>query len=91
MKSETFSSVWDALEDDPVQARNMKIRSELMSAITERIKAAGMNQQQAADKLKINQPRVSALVNGKIDQFRLDMLVNMALRLGLQVDLQVAA
>lgn len=36
-KLEKFSSVWDALEDNPIKAENMKLRSALMMAITERI------------------------------------------------------
>lgn len=41
--------------------------------------------------LCITQPRVSALLQGKIDQFRLDSLVDIAHRLGLRVALEVAA
>jgi len=88
---EKFSSVWDALEDDPIKAENMKLRSALMMAITERIKAEGLNQTEAAKKLDITQPRVSALIQGKIESFRLDTLVNMAHRLGLHVSMNIAA
>lgn len=86
-----FASVWDALEDDPVKAENMKLRSSLMMAITDRIKTEGLNQTEAAERLRITQPRVSALMKGKIEDFRLDTLVNMAHRLGLRVSMRVAA
>ena len=75
-----FDSVWDALEDDPVKAQNMKLRSNLMMAIGEAIKAQTMTQTAAAKQLGISQPRVSALLQGKIDKFRLDTLVNFAHR-----------
>jgi predicted XRE-type DNA-binding protein len=88
---QTFDSVWDALEDDPVKAENMKLRSALLMAITTRIKEEGFNQTQAAQRLNITQPRVSALMQGKIEKFRLDTLVNFAHQLGLQVSLQIAA
>ena len=88
---EKFSSVWDALEDDPIKAENMKLRSTLMMAITERIKDEGLNQTEAAKKLDITQPRVSALIQGKIESFRLDALVNMAHRLGLHISMNIAA
>jgi predicted XRE-type DNA-binding protein len=90
-KLERFTSVWDALEDDPIKAENMKLRSVLMMAITERIKEEGLNQTEAAKKLDITQPRVSALIQGKIESFRLDTLVNMAHRLGLHVSMNIAA
>ena len=88
---ERFSSVWDALEDDPIKAENMKLRSALMIAINQRIEEQGFNQTQAAKCLDITQPRVSALKQGKIESFRLDTLVNMAHRLGLHVSLNIAA
>jgi predicted XRE-type DNA-binding protein len=90
-KSQRFSSVWDALEDDPIKAENMKLRSALMLAITKRIEEDGLTQTQAAEKLDITQPRVSALIQGKIESFRLDTLVNLAHRLGLHVSINIAA
>lgn len=86
-----FDNVWDALEDDPVKAENMKLRSTLLMAITERIAKENLNQTAAAERLGITQPRVSALLKGKIEDFRLDSLVNLAHQLGLQVSMRVAA
>ncbi|VAW84874.1 Helix-turn-helix motif [hydrothermal vent metagenome] len=86
-----FNSVWDALEDDPIKAENMKLRSALMMAITKRIETEGLNQTETAERLNITQPRVSALVKGKIEDFRLDTLVNLAHQLGLHVSIQIAA
>lgn len=88
---QSFESVWDALEDDPVKAENMKLRSALIIAISEYIENSGLTQVEAARKLHITQPRVSALVKGKIEEFRLDALINMAHRLGLHVTMQIAA
>jgi predicted XRE-type DNA-binding protein len=86
-----FESVWDALEDDPVRRENMKLRSELMITISETIKERGLKQQDAVELLRITQPRVSALLKGKLDEFRLDTLVDFAHRLGLHVSINVAA
>jgi predicted XRE-type DNA-binding protein len=88
---QTFDSVWDALEDDPVKAENMKLRSSLLMTITAKIEQEGLNQTQAAKRLNITQPRVSALIGGKIEKFRLDTLVDFAHRLGLQVSIEVTA
>jgi predicted XRE-type DNA-binding protein len=86
-----FESVWDALEDDPVRQENLKLRSALMITISETIKSRGLKQQETAHVLRITQPRVSALLKGKIDEFRLDTLVDLAHRLGLHVSINVAA
>ncbi len=90
-KNAQFESVWDALEDDPVRRENLKLRSELMIKISETIKVRSLKQQDAADLLQISQPRVSALMKGKMDEFRLDTLVDLAHRLGLHVSINVAA
>ncbi len=90
-KLQSFDSVWDALEDDPVMAENMKIRSTLLMAITKNINSRNINQSETAKLLEITQPRVSALLKGKIEDFRLDTLVNFAHRLGLHIDLKIAA
>lgn len=90
-KDNRFTSVWDAIEDDPVRVENLKLRSALMIEIAERIKEQGLTQTQAAKILQITQPRVSALLKGKINEFRLDSLIDMAHRLGMQVSINVAA
>ena len=90
-KNDRFTSVWVALEDDPVRQENLKLRSALMMQIAERIKDQGLTQTQAAEMLHITQPRVSALLKGKINDFRLDSLVDMAHRLGMHVSINVAA
>ena len=90
-KLQSFDSVWDALEDDPIMAENMKLRSTLLVAITKNITSSNQNQTETAKLLDITQPRVSALLKGKIEDFRLDTLVNIAHRLGLHIDLKIAA
>ena len=89
-KDQEFKSVWDALEDDPVRAQNLKLRSALMIEIREKVNELGITQTQAAKVLCISQPRVSALLQGKIGRFRLDSLVDMAHRLDLNVSIRLA-
>ena len=92
MKHHTeYESPWDALENDPVRVQNLKLRSELLMRVAEELRARGLTQTRAAELLCITQPRVSALLQGKIEQFRLDSLVDIAHRLGLKVAVQVAA
>jgi predicted XRE-type DNA-binding protein len=89
MSNERFASVWDAIEDTPGQAENMKLRSSLIIALREHLTREGMSQTQAAKMLGVTQPRVSDLMRGKIDLFGLDMLVNMATAAGLHVEMRV--
>lgn len=89
MTNERFESVWDAIEDTPAEAANMRLRASLMIALTDHISRAGLSQARAAKRLGVTQPRISDLMRGKIDLFGLDTLVNMATAAGLQVELLV--
>jgi predicted XRE-type DNA-binding protein len=60
-----------------------------MIRIEEFVERSGMTQVRAAARLGLTQPRLNALLKGKINQFSLDALVNAATRAGLQVDLLV--
>jgi predicted XRE-type DNA-binding protein len=84
-----YTSVWDALEDAPGEAENLKIRSALMQELTAHITGAGMTQSAAAQQFDVTQPRVSDLMRGKIDLFSIDTLVNMLAAAGLKVDLRI--
>jgi predicted XRE-type DNA-binding protein len=87
---QTFASVWDAIEDTPAQAENMRLRSALMIALKEHIAREGLSQSQAAKVFGVTQPRVSDLMRGKIDLFGLDSLVNMLAAAGMHVEVRVA-
>lgn len=89
--NQQFESVWDALEDDPIKAENLKLRSEIMVAINQHLDSEELTQKQIAEIIKSTQPRVSELRKGKIESFRLDILVDIAHRLGLNVSIQIAA
>lgn len=89
MNNERFASVWDAIEDTPAEAENMKLRSTLMMALKDHIARTGLNQSQAAKLFGVTQPRVSDLMRGKISLFGLDALVNMAAAAGLHVEMRV--
>jgi predicted XRE-type DNA-binding protein len=67
------------------EAENLKLRSELMMSIEEFYRRSGMTQAEAAKALGVTQPRLNALLKGKIGLFSLDALVNIAARAGLSV------
>ncbi|MDX1251460.1 MAG: XRE family transcriptional regulator [Gammaproteobacteria bacterium] len=89
MSNKQFASVWDAIEDTPEEAENMKLRSALMMALKDHITRTGLSQSQAAKLFGVTQPRVSDLMRGKIGLFGLDALVNMAAAAGLHVELRI--
>ena len=65
---------------DKTEAENLKIRSDLMIRIVQFHRKSGMTQAAAAKALGLTQPRLNALLKGKIGQFSLDALVNIASR-----------
>lgn len=89
MSNEKFLSVWDAIEDTPEEAENMKLRSGLMMALKAHLARTGLSQSQAAKLFGVTQPRVSDLMRGKINLFGLDALVNMAAAAGMHVEMRV--
>jgi predicted XRE-type DNA-binding protein len=90
MTSQRFKSVWDALEDSPEQAENMKLRAELMTQIRQYVESLNMTQQAAAKSLGLTQPRLNELLHGRLDRFSLDKLVNVLARAGKHVTLTVS-
>jgi len=86
---QVFASVWDALEDSPAEAVNMRLRSELMSAVKQAVAGWGLTQAEAARRLEVTQPRLSDLLRGRVGNFSLDALILLATRAGLSVRVQI--
>jgi predicted XRE-type DNA-binding protein len=89
MNGERFDNVWDAIEDNPAEAENLKLRSAMMMALKSHIKRQGLSQAEAAALLGVTQPRISDLMRGKIDLFGLDTLVNLVTAAGMHIDLKI--
>ena len=85
-----FESVWDALEDTPVEAANMRARSEFLLAIQSTVEGWGITQREASTRLGVTQPRMNDLLKGRIDRFSLDALLNLAHAAGLVVEWHVS-
>ena len=89
MSNQRFASVWDAIEDTPEEAENIKLRSVLMTALKTHLTHTKLSQAQAAKLFGVTQPRISDLMRGKISLFSLDALVNMATAAGLHIEMRV--
>jgi len=52
MTNEIYDDVFDALEDDPVRRKNLKLRSQLMSEINAKINEERKTQKELAEILE---------------------------------------
>lgn len=64
-------------------------KAKLASAIVARIDALGLTQSQAASRMGIHQPRVSQIKCGRLGDFSIGSLLELALKLGIDVDIHV--
>jgi predicted XRE-type DNA-binding protein len=90
-KTESYSSVWDAIADTPEQAANLRARAELMQKIAAIVKQQNWTQAEAAKHCGVTQPRINDLLRGRVSRFSLDALVNICTALGCRVRLDVEA
>jgi len=67
------------------ETAHLLIRSELMIQLRKIIESRGLKQAEAARMLRVSQPRVSALMKGRIDLFSVDTLIDMLDRVGFKV------
>jgi predicted XRE-type DNA-binding protein len=91
MMDQAFESVWDALEDTPADAENMKLRSGLMIRISDAVSSWNIPATEAAGRLGVTLPCLRDLMLGRVGNFTLDTLVALAARAGLAVHIEVTA
>ena len=90
MERQSFTNVWDALEDTPIEAAGMNMRSNLLIAVEQHVRSWNVTQNEASRRLGITQPRLNDLLRGRIANFSLDALINIATQAGLSVRLDIA-
>lgn len=76
-----YDSPFHAIETDEDSSK-LVLRADLAIMIRDIIDSKGWTQTEAAQQLGISQPRVSALVNGKIRNFSLDAMFAILYTLG---------
>jgi predicted XRE-type DNA-binding protein len=81
--------VFADLGSGALEAASLEIRAGLMLELRELIRDRRLSQASAAALFGVSQPRVSDLVRGKIDLFRIDTLVRMLMRAGAHVAVTV--
>ena len=69
----------------------MLLRSELAEALRQWVESEGVTQSQAAGRLGISQPRISEIMRGKIELMSLDYMVGLCAKVGVSVEVRLAA
>jgi predicted XRE-type DNA-binding protein len=83
-------NIFADLGHSPEEANKLMLKSKLMIEISSWIKDNDFTQEEAANILSVNRPRVSDLMTGKIGKFTIDALVDMVERTGHHVTMEVA-
>ena len=68
---------------------SIRLKRQLMDEISEWMKQSSVTQAAAAAVLHVTRPRVSDVVNQKVEKFTIDALVDMLSRIGKRVSLAV--
>lgn len=76
-----YDSPFHATETPEVASKSV-LKADLTIMIRDIIEKEGWTQKEAAEILAVSQPRISDVVNGKIDKFTLDVLFSMLDKLG---------
>ncbi len=78
-----YDSPFHVTHDDE-QASKMVMKMDLSIMITNLIKEQGWTQSEAAERLSVQQSRISELANAKIEKFTIDAMFDMLDALGFQ-------
>lgn len=70
---------------NPEEART---KADLAMLITEIIKEKDLTQQQAADLMNIDQPKVSKIIRGLLSEFSIERLLKFVLALGFDIEIK---
>ena len=79
------SNVFEDLGFEKEEATNLKIRADLMLDLRKFIQSKNWTQAEAAIFFGETQPRISNLMNGDIERFAIDKLVQMLSQAGMHV------
>lgn len=82
-------NLFEDLGFEPEEAANLKIRADLILDLQKYIKKQKWTQQEAAEFFNETQPRISNLMNGDIERFSIDKLVQMIVKAGMQIKVEV--
>jgi predicted XRE-type DNA-binding protein len=70
-------NVFEDLGFDPIEAKKLKMKSEMMIQLSQWIRENNLKPADAAKILKVTRPRVSDVMRGKINKLTIDALIDM--------------
>jgi predicted XRE-type DNA-binding protein len=82
-------NVFEDIGFEAEEAANLKVRADLMLDLRRFIEDQGWTQEQAVSFFGETQPCISNLIDGEINRFSVDKLINMLTRAGMQLRVSV--
>ena len=82
MKKVTKGNVFEDLGFGPAESADLALRAYLMAEIRKFIERNGLTQVQAAKFFGIKQPKISNIINGKVEEISSDYLVGLLAKTG---------
>ncbi len=82
-------NIFEVLGFDTEEAANLLIRSQLMGEIKQFIRDNKMSLREAAEYFGTSHPRINNLMQGRINQFKIDYLIVLLYKTGKSVKLQI--
>lgn len=83
-------NIFEVLGYDKVEADSLLIRSKLVGELKQYIRDSGMSLRTAADFFGVSHPRISDIMKGRIDKFKIDYLVDLITKTGKRVTVHIA-
>lgn len=83
------SNVFEDLGFVPEEAANLKIRADLMLTLRQYIETQGWTLENTAQFFNQTSDRIKDLISGEIDEFTIEQLVTLLLKVGFQVKVEV--
>ena len=82
-------NIFEVLGFEAEEAANLLIRSQLMGELKQYIRDKEMSLREAADFFGTSHPRISDLMQGRINKFKIDYLIGLLSKTGKRVTLQI--
>lgn len=85
MERLVFENIFDVVTEDPIEAADLRFRSDLLTTLVAIFEDRKWKQADIAEALDVSQPRVSELMRGKIQLFSADKLIGYLAKLGVRL------
>lgn len=79
-----YANIFEAITGSAEEAADMQFRADLMLVLRDCFRDQGASQARIGQMLGIPQPRVSELMNGKVDKFSSDKLIGFLAKVGIR-------